>query len=327
MEKVIGLEDRVVELVLLKKKQGNLISSEEHNDENGLMTGCTLSFGINMDARGQFVDIFTKHAGGDFTQGRAWQAFLEKEAGFDKGYFSVNDINKDYFWKNAGMIHYTKLQSKVAQGGLVALRFNLLDPIDYVKYLICKYGTNIVAPSWKDREVSPYYRFALRDTVGESNEVKSRREISAEIVNRLLKLRNDNDITILRAVYNMFKDVDKSFKSEVDINEKSTADDIYYELFAVATNQHRPVHIDSLNRVVNMPEVDIRNHALVLKAIAANKVSRKGSKGEYRYYDEDGALIGRSLSDVIAWLNSEDQSDLRVLLTATVVEPTKLKKR
>ena len=305
------LEDKVVELVLIGRAVSNLIKDAQHQSENSLLLGSYLNFGIEADsATGQFVDIFAKHAG-SFAAGRKWQTFLEESAQLPKGALATSDLKNYEFWKDRGMIRF----EKVSKGSeMIAYKFNLNDPIDFVRYLVAKNST-LVAPSWNQRDDRNSYRFALRDPEQE-NKASLDKLDKVRLIRKVLdKYHDAGDNGTLYTIFNLFtKESAGAFFSEIRVTPNSPSRTIYAALEDI-TSSKRIGLIDLLYRVCNKPESELKTYKILNDAVIKGFVSKNGSGDSVRYYDRNMTLVANSDEEVVRWLLSPDNSEMYSILT------------
>lgn len=318
------LTNKKVELYLLDRPVAKVINDPKHPHENIMMRDTTLAFSLPAED-GKWLDIFAKEAG-SYKAGRELQKFLEETAGLPANSMQMSDPYKMDFWKEHGTVEIRKNFPGISSAVAV---FDLSNPIDYVKYLVCKYNRERVAPSWNERGNKQYYICALRDPEHENNEEKTKTSISSDIIDNLLKLRKAGDRVMLYTIYNLFINAGTSYFPEHRITNKSSVDDIYTALFEVAANKHLG-HITALNRIVSKSDVELNGYRLVYEGIMYGIFVVTMSGKRKSYYTPDHELIAHTEAEVVNWLNSPKGSEYKLIIESkrdSVPEVTKTKRK
>ena len=315
------LTNKKIELFLLDKPVSRVISDPKHPHENIMMRNTTYTFSLPA-AKGQWLDVFALEAGG-YQKGRELQKFLETAAGFAENAMQTTDPHKMEFWKEHGTVRI----SKDAPGVNFAVAvFDLSNPIDFVKYLVCKYNSEKVAPSWNERNDKPYYVFALRDPEQENSEDKNKTMMATDIMDKLTPFRTAGDRVMLYTIYNLFINTTPSYFPEHKITNKSKADDIYAALFDIIRG-NRTEHLKSLDKVVSKSATELNGYRLVYEGIIHGVIIVSLSGKRKSYYDIDRELIGHSEQDVVNHLNSPKGSEIKLIIeskkehTEEIVKP------
>ena len=302
------LQNKKIELFLLDRKVSRVINDPKHVNENVMLRNTTFSFSLPA-ANGVWVDVFAKEAG-SYLKGREMQKFLEIAIGFPENTMQTSDPHQMDFWKEHGTVSFTKTDPGVNYAVAV---FDLSNPLDYVKYLVCKYNEELVAPSWNERNNKPYYLLALRDPDSENKEERNNTLKASDIIKRLSKWHDAGDASTLYTIYNLFVSNTPNYFPEHKITNTSKADDIYVALFEVVNNK-RAEHISSLDRVTSKPDAELNGYRAVYEGMMYNQIILSVNGKRKSYYNAERELIGTSEIEVVNWLNSPKGSELKLII-------------
>lgn len=286
------------------------VIKDRDGSEAVMMVGTSISFGLPTTQFG-YVDPFIIYAemeGKDYTFARDVQEKLEKALGLDAGALitslpTADQINSSIWGEKAFKIFLKKRTRDLASA---AVDLNLLNPVDFVKYMVAL-GSNKCANTYAERFNSMDYLTTIRDNATDRVKELSTIEKRAEASARILTFKKSGDSVMLYSLYKLLDMNVEQFRPSRNLNSKSPIEDFFSELMEALEN---PTSLSHLIDFSNFSDKELDDYYVFFVAQEQGAIK----KVQNRWMQNDGRLIGSTPQEVIDWLAKDDNAQLRLAL-------------
>lgn len=269
--------DKVVIVKPIMKVRNPMVSDPEH-EAYFLFGSATIDYPLPVDANNNLINPFSS---------KAEQAWLEKELDLDLNIYKKNDN----FWRT----HKVRL-------GKDPRKLNLLNPKDYLDYLVLKANKLYISPDGESQKKKATYRYALIDENYETKTIVKSSDKKKAAYKALGKLEEKGR----EGMVNFLKVYGQRVSPESKI-----------EFLTAAIDKIIEDDIDGFLKIADDKQYDLK--LVVANAVECGAVIKKGR--QYFLPGGDGLCgAGESptIENAVAYLSQPANSDILLTLHAKI---------
>lgn len=184
------------------------------------------------------------------------------------------------------------------------LRLDLSDPMDYLSYKVLLMNSSLIAPSYEKRLTHATFKYYISDGKAESAEIQKQVNLTGKAFTTYGKMSQSK--VKLSAFLKVYELATRNIALKID--ENSTVD-FLSEQVSLIVNANPKKFLE----FVEDQMFDIR--LLIAEAISVGAVTNSSDRG---LNTVDGVPLGRNLSQAVAFLNMEANSDILFAIQAKV---------
>jgi hypothetical protein len=282
------MEDKKIKVMPIVREGSWLSNITKNHDGIVLFTGTGVTYSVPVTPSGNMVNVLE----GESLETIKW---LERELGLDDNALSPNRQRDKNFWMREKITRV-----KLTKDGAV---LNLLNPIDYIKYLVLKCNQELIAPSWESRFDKGSYKFALVDNDIEVRESSKKADLMRDCYMEFGKI-SDSEAKmkgILKIYFTETKSVNK-------VPTKTTKEFLKGEINKVIdTNPKKFLAI--------IQDADFGVKADISEAITVGYIEKVG-KARYQFKD----MIDEQFTydELVSYLKDKSNSDRYLILKQSI---------
>lgn len=287
------LKNQIVEIALILKKPNAIVNTGE---DAVLLKGCSIEIIPDVDDNSNIKAVLTKEE----------QEFLENYLGLLPNDLSVYK-KQDNFWinnRNSKLV-FTRTGASLESA---TIKLNLLDPYDFIKYKVAL-GSRYVSPKWSSRYDNPDWKFSIRRSDDETEELNIKVNKEAIVMAYLLEHKKSK-LKLFNLIRLFHTKINKSIKN---FSFKQSADFMFNQLWVYTKVNNE---LDVLYNFITMKDEDRLDEVFLINALGSGAIVQNGAI----YRLSSGGIVGYSKQEVIDFFKSKENQQTKLIVTSQIEE-------
>jgi hypothetical protein len=285
------LSNQIIEIALIKRNPDVI---RESGEDVALLKGCSMEIIPEVDSNDNIKRVLTEEE----------STFLEKHLGLEEG--DLNPYKREHnFWVNNrnSKLVFTRTSNSLESA---TVRLDLSNPYDFIKYKIAL-ASKLVSPKWESRYENPDWKFAIRYSEDETNELKQKVKKEEAVMEYILN--NKNNKSKLYNLLLLFNN--KAIKSSKSFTHNQSAEWYKNQLWLYTKNAK---DIDILYNIITWKEEEKLDKVFILTAMISGAVIVYG--GTYKL--SSGGILGHSEQEAIDYFKIKDNQPIKLSVQKTI---------